>query len=305
VDRLRYTEGWAIGGWFIPFFNLVRPKQVLDDIWRGSAPADGDDWRRRSVTPLLHWWWGLWILAIVLWRSSANQPSGLSEAESAAIRSVAGDVVFVLAAVVAIVAITRMTDRQERAAGRADAERPSRWVAAALLSPLLGVAVFGISLGVFSAVGREEPASALDAGSTPADAPPETVDADRRTVLAVDLRPGDCIANPRRDEVVTILAVDVVDCETPHDLEVIARVVHPADEQADFPGDDALIEHADASCLDGFEAWVGRPYAESVLELTYMWPHASGWATGDRTIMCIAALPGGEQMVGTVRDSGR
>ena len=66
-------------------------------------------------------------------------------------------------------------------------------------------------------------------------------------------------------EVVTILAVDVVDCGTPHDIEVIALLVHPADERADFPGDDALIEHADAACLDEFEGWVGRSYAESAL----------------------------------------
>ncbi len=72
VGRLRYTEGWAIGAWFIPFFNLVRPKQILNDIWRGSGPADGEHWRDRAVTPLLHWWWGLWILAAVLWRSATT-----------------------------------------------------------------------------------------------------------------------------------------------------------------------------------------------------------------------------------------
>ena len=36
-----------------------------------------------------------------------------------------------------------------------------------------------------------------------------------------------------------------------------------------------------------------------------MWPQSRGWAHGDRTIICIAALPDGEQLVGTVRDSGR
>ena len=51
VRRLRFTEGWAIGGWFVPFVNLVRPKQILNDIWRGSDPArgDGDDWWGRPV----------------------------------------------------------------------------------------------------------------------------------------------------------------------------------------------------------------------------------------------------------------
>ena len=29
----RYGTGWAIGGWFVPFLNFARPKQVADDIW--------------------------------------------------------------------------------------------------------------------------------------------------------------------------------------------------------------------------------------------------------------------------------
>ena len=103
----------------------------------------------------------------------------------------------------------------------------------------------------------------------------------------------------------TVLAVDVVDCETPHEEEVIARLAHPADRQAAFPGDEALIEHADDACLDEFEGWVGRPYDESALQLGYVWPQSRSWAVGERTIICIAALPGGEQLVGTVRGSGR
>ncbi len=109
----------------------------------------------------------------------------------------------------------------------------------------------------------------MDASAAQADAKSEPVDANRRTVLPMDLRAGDCIADPAGgslpEEAVTVLAVDVVDCETPHEEEVIARLAHPAGRQADFPGDDALIEHADAACLDEFEGWVGRPYAESAL----------------------------------------
>ena len=57
--------------------------------------------------------------------------------------------------------------------------------------------------------------------------------------------------------------------------------------------------------MDRFVSWVGLSYAESALEMIYMWPLSSGWARGDRTIICIAALPDGERLEGTVRDSGR
>ena len=62
--QLRFTRGWAIGSWFIPFFNLVRPKQIANDLWRGSCSGSGslDPLQSRSVSPLVHWWWALYLV---------------------------------------------------------------------------------------------------------------------------------------------------------------------------------------------------------------------------------------------------
>src|SRR5687768_17653176 len=32
----RYKHGWAIGAWFVPFLNLWRPKQIVNDAWRAG-----------------------------------------------------------------------------------------------------------------------------------------------------------------------------------------------------------------------------------------------------------------------------
>src|SRR3954452_8189130 len=58
--RPRYSPGWSIGGWFIPFLNLVVPVRVMHDLWQGSdAEASGYmDWRRLRRSPLVGWWWG-------------------------------------------------------------------------------------------------------------------------------------------------------------------------------------------------------------------------------------------------------
>ena len=60
VADLRYAPGWAIGAWFIPIFNLFRPKQIANDIDRASAPGalvSTGTWHERPPAPLLHWWW--------------------------------------------------------------------------------------------------------------------------------------------------------------------------------------------------------------------------------------------------------
>lgn len=69
VRTLRYEVGWAVGSWFIPIFNLFRPKQIANDLYRvtagaklhAKAPID-----KHPVSPLLHWWWAVWILAFVV-----------------------------------------------------------------------------------------------------------------------------------------------------------------------------------------------------------------------------------------------
>ena len=59
--EMRYSNGWAIGSWFIPVANFWIPKKLANDIWRGSGPPED---RSPSAHPaLLTAWWLAWILA--------------------------------------------------------------------------------------------------------------------------------------------------------------------------------------------------------------------------------------------------
>jgi RNA polymerase subunit RPABC4/transcription elongation factor Spt4 len=68
VGDLRLSTSWAVWGWLLPGFNLFRPKQVMDDVWRGShpmAPPFSPTWR---VTPVPVWsmvWWATLLLSAV------------------------------------------------------------------------------------------------------------------------------------------------------------------------------------------------------------------------------------------------
>ena len=71
TDRLApvgrsWRRGWAIGGWFIPFANLVIPKLVLNETERiAMAPRAGgavtSDWRQQSTSAVGWIWWLTWV----------------------------------------------------------------------------------------------------------------------------------------------------------------------------------------------------------------------------------------------------
>ena len=65
VTRLRHAPGWAIGGWFVPFLNLIRPKEIANDIYRGSVPAarTSGDPTTGPAPAFLHWWWAMFLIA--------------------------------------------------------------------------------------------------------------------------------------------------------------------------------------------------------------------------------------------------
>jgi hypothetical protein len=54
----RHSPAWAVGSWFVPFVNLVIPKQAANDLWRAGAPD--------RVPGFVHAWWGLWLTSGVL-----------------------------------------------------------------------------------------------------------------------------------------------------------------------------------------------------------------------------------------------
>lgn len=57
---LSVTPGWAVGWFFIPLFNLVRPYTAMKELWQASQ--DPRSHFVQDVSPVLPTWWALWIL---------------------------------------------------------------------------------------------------------------------------------------------------------------------------------------------------------------------------------------------------
>jgi hypothetical protein len=117
----RLSSGWAIGAWFVPLANLVMPLLVMLDLWRGSDPASppGDPlWRTRSASPLVGWWWGLYLASILKFGFGSGDDgtiSSRSELESLRTQdqlAVFGMTATVAAAILLILVVRRITARQ-------------------------------------------------------------------------------------------------------------------------------------------------------------------------------------------------
>jgi len=118
IRNPRYGTRWAIGCWFVPFVNLVVPKKVMNDTYRGSDPemAYGDpSFASRPVDPLLHWWWGIWLLSgfAARYAGGSSFDANLRDYGNQAKAYVFSDVLNLVAAVLAILVVKKITDRAE------------------------------------------------------------------------------------------------------------------------------------------------------------------------------------------------
>ena len=58
------NEGWTLGAWIIPFFNLFKPYQVINEIYKAGGPTYEipDGWKKESGSGLLLTWWIFWLV---------------------------------------------------------------------------------------------------------------------------------------------------------------------------------------------------------------------------------------------------
>ena len=61
-EDLRYTPGWAVGWYFVPFANLFKPFEAMRELWNSSTANAVDTDHDGHLGP----WWGSWILGNIL-----------------------------------------------------------------------------------------------------------------------------------------------------------------------------------------------------------------------------------------------
>jgi hypothetical protein len=116
---LDHSPGWAVGWWFIPFANLVKPYVVMKEIWRESEPdVDPDSGFLSSavgVPGFFAIWWAAWIIGNVMGRiteRAAENPDGTISDVFPVLLAISS-LITGIAAILAVHIVRQITQRQE------------------------------------------------------------------------------------------------------------------------------------------------------------------------------------------------
>jgi hypothetical protein len=113
AEGLRFSPGWAVGYYFIPILSLIRPVQVMSEIWRASD--DPRNWPRRPGSWLIASWWTLFLLYTGVTQVSleiAFQASTNDQWTLAAVLAILGDLFSIPLSIAALQLVTEVYRRQ-------------------------------------------------------------------------------------------------------------------------------------------------------------------------------------------------
>lgn len=114
-DSFTLSRGWAIGAWFVPVANLFLPYRIARQTWRASTQRGPDGSDRPAPAALLTSWWVVWVVAAITGRvfTKIYMAAGtVDELLAAGLLGIAADLATVIAGVLAILFVRRLTAMQ-------------------------------------------------------------------------------------------------------------------------------------------------------------------------------------------------
>ncbi|MEH0418986.1 DUF4328 domain-containing protein [Streptomyces sp. B21-083] len=107
-------RGWAGWGWFVPVVCLWFPRRIMLDIWDASSAAG-----TRASHALVNAWWTLWLIALFtdsFGSRAYDRADTAEEIQDATGQVLFSDAVDLVAAVLAILVVLRLTRMQHEKA---------------------------------------------------------------------------------------------------------------------------------------------------------------------------------------------
>jgi hypothetical protein len=114
---LKYSSGWAVGSFFVPFVSLVVPYRAMKELWSKSVPGPGRIFGDPSAPGFFPLWWAVWLIS-----NMANQVllrmelRGELSTELSSILGFVSGLLDILAAVLALMVVREIAQQQTQSA---------------------------------------------------------------------------------------------------------------------------------------------------------------------------------------------
>lgn len=243
-----YRNFWVWLGWFVPIWNLFRPKELHNEVWRSGGDEKIPFW--------FHFWWFLYL-------ASVTALNGVPATEYTWADVVAYGV-GILAAIPAVAVVWISAARQWNKRHEEDAWAVrSPGPLAKYASTAVGVLSFGMAaLLILMPHSEDLPEGAQVTG-------------------LLDLEAGECFTG---DEAEGLGLIWVVDCSGPHTGESVGAVEIDA---VSYPGVNAMSNFATIGCWSSFYEYAGDTADNLDYELEWYSPLGVSWEQGYEWVVCL------------------
>ncbi len=113
AQDMKFTPGWSVGYYFIPFLNLWRPYQAMKEIWKTSKNPIA--WEGEERGAILPWWWFFYLVAGMFGNASfrtSMRAKEVHELITATGITIVSDIVSIPATIIAIALVGRIYKMQ-------------------------------------------------------------------------------------------------------------------------------------------------------------------------------------------------
>jgi Domain of unknown function (DUF4190)/Septum formation len=183
----------------------------------------------------------------------------------------------ILSVVLAIIALRQIKNTGQRGRGLA--------IAGLAFSVIWGAALAAFLLLHNPGSAAQQPPAGTSRAASPSAGGAGQRGGSQQTADVFSLRAGECFQNPPASQTVLgITYVTVVPCTTPHNAQVIVEFAATG---SSYPGTAALKRQADQGCHARLTGRVVKSRITSTMTLRFLYPLATSWSSGHRTISCL------------------
>lgn len=122
IPNLKFTPGWSVGWYFIPFANLFKPFQAMRELYYQSNTAWSDaDWQNQRTPAFIQSWWALFLLMGFVGRTlkrTQDSAESIGDLQIHAVAFAANNIIAILAGLLAIYVVLSIQRLQQAKAAQ-------------------------------------------------------------------------------------------------------------------------------------------------------------------------------------------